>query len=86
MRKLRPREGGVLSKGEWNILPGTLAPWFLMSFLHSMVIKWCWRSVEDPMQGRFYLLGHLCFSISLSQQPGRSSRGPVISSSHSASS
>ena len=39
MRKLTPREGGVLSKGEWNILPGTLAPWFLMSFLHSMVIK-----------------------------------------------
>ena len=28
------------------------------------------RSVEDPMQGRFYLLGHPCFSISLSQQPG----------------
>ena len=28
------------------------------------------RSVEDPTQGRFYLLGHPCFSISLSQQPG----------------
>ena len=27
-------------------------------------------SVEEPTQGRFYLLGHLCFSISLSQQPG----------------
>ena len=28
------------------------------------------RSVEDPTQGKFYLLGHPCFSISLSQQPG----------------
>ena len=28
-----------------------------------------WRSVEDPTQGRFYVLGHPCFSISLSQQP-----------------
>ena len=26
--------------------------------------------VEDPTQGRFYLLEHPCFSISLSQQPG----------------
>ena len=38
MRKLRPREGGGLSKGEWDILPGTLAPGFLMSFLLSMVM------------------------------------------------
>ena len=28
------------------------------------------RSVEDPTQGRFYLLEHPCFSISLSQKPG----------------
>ena len=28
------------------------------------------RSVEDPTQGRFCLLGHLCFSISLSRQLG----------------
>ena len=40
MRKLRAREGGGLSKGEWDILPGTLAPGFLMSFLLSMVINW----------------------------------------------
>lgn len=40
MRKLRAREGGGLSKGEWDILPGTLAPGFLMSFLPSMVINW----------------------------------------------
>ena len=40
MRKVRAREGGGLSKGEWDILPGTLAPGFLMSFLPSMVIKW----------------------------------------------
>ena len=40
LRKLRPREGGGLSKGEWDILPGTLAPGFLMSFLPSMVINW----------------------------------------------
>ena len=29
-----------------------------------------WRSVEDPTQRRFYLLGHPCLSTSLSQQPG----------------
>ena len=29
-----------------------------------------WRSVEDPMQGKLYLLGHPRLSISLSQQPG----------------
>ena len=40
MRKLRAREAGELSKGEWDILPGTLAPGFLMSFLPSMVINW----------------------------------------------
>ena len=40
MRKLRARAGGGLSKGEWDILPGTLAPGFLMSFLPSMVIDW----------------------------------------------
>ena len=28
------------------------------------------RSFEDPAQGRVYLLGHRCFSISLSQRPG----------------
>ena len=28
------------------------------------------RSVEDPTQGRVYLLWYPCFSISLSQQPG----------------
>ena len=28
------------------------------------------RSVEDPTQGRFYLLAYPCFSISLSQQSG----------------
>ena len=28
------------------------------------------RSVEDPMQGRFYLLGQPCISISLNQEPG----------------
>ena len=28
------------------------------------------RSVKDSTQGRFYLLEHPCFSISLSQQPG----------------
>ena len=40
MRKLRAREGGGVSKGEWDTLPGTLAPEFLMSFLLSMVINW----------------------------------------------
>ena len=40
VRKLRPREGGGLSKGDWDIFPGTLAPGFLMSFLPSMVINW----------------------------------------------
>ena len=40
MRKLRAREGGGLSRGEWDILPGTLAPGFLMSFLPSLVINW----------------------------------------------
>ena len=38
MRKLRAREGEGLSKGEWDILPGTLAPGFLMSLLPSVVI------------------------------------------------
>ena len=40
MRKLKPREGGGLSKGEWDILPGALAPGILMSFLPSVVINW----------------------------------------------
>ena len=40
MRKLRAREGAGLSKGEWDILPGTLALGFLISFLPSMVINW----------------------------------------------
>ena len=40
MRKLRTREGGGLSMGEWDILLGTLAPGFLMSFPPSMVINW----------------------------------------------
>ena len=39
MRKLKPREGGGLSKGEWDILSGALAPGFLMSFLPSVVIN-----------------------------------------------
>ena len=39
MRKLRPREGGGLSKGEQDILPGTLDAGFLMSFLPSMVFN-----------------------------------------------
>ena len=39
MRKLRAREGGGLSKGDWDILPGALAPGFLMSFLPSIVIN-----------------------------------------------
>ena len=40
MRKLRARECGGLYKGEWDILPGTLAPGFLMNFLPSMIINW----------------------------------------------
>lgn len=39
VRKLRATEGG-LSKGGWDMLPGTLAPEFLMSFPASMVINW----------------------------------------------
>ena len=41
VRKLRSREGGGrgLSKRGGHIHPGTLAPGFLMSFLHSMVIN-----------------------------------------------
>ena len=33
-------------------------------------IQGYWRSVEDPSRGRFYLLGHPCFGIFLSQQTG----------------
>ena len=40
MRKLRPREAGGLSKGEWDILPGALALGFLMNFLPHVVINW----------------------------------------------
>ena len=48
MRKLKARECGGLSKGEWDILPGTLAPGFLMSFLPSVEvltlrIKYWWK-------------------------------------------
>ena len=40
-----------------------------MKQISPIITKAIGRSVEDPMQGRFYLLGQPCFSISLNQEP-----------------
>ena len=41
-----------------------------MKQISPIITKAIGRSVEDPMQGRFYLLGQPCVSISVNQEPG----------------